>query len=313
MASPKAKPARPAKPAAAEAAKPRKPGKAKPTAAAAGEGAAKAKAPRRAARPRPAAPPPPPPLPDPSGDAPLHELSRDGLSVLLYVALLPDETRALVKELGLSVPGFRTDALSDVERCDVLADEIRAAPATRARVLDVLRKEFGGMPLPVTPLEPRDADDLLAVGSSDHGLPLALWRVLADPAPAVRERALPVLEQLAKEYYGPAPEGAAPRGTEAKAPSPEQEAAAAAARVQALEKSLERAEQQVESVRRKGEEQREKLQEWLKEARARAAQAVDDAARAREAAEAAGRARERAEAALAAAQATDAAAEASRH
>ncbi|ABC81476.1 type II toxin-antitoxin system RelE family toxin [Anaeromyxobacter dehalogenans] len=313
MADPKAKAAKPAKPAAAGAAKPRKTGKPTPAAkaAAAGAGAAKAKPPRRTARPR-APAPSRPPLPEPSGDAPLHELSRDGLSVLLYVALLPDETRALVKELGLSVPGFRTDALSDVERCDVLADEVRAAPATRARVLDVLRKEFGGMPLPETPLGPRDADDLLAVGSSDHGLALALWRVLADPAPAVRERALPLLEQLAKEYYGPAPEGAGPRGAEAKAPSPEQEAAAAAARVQALEKSLERAEQQVESVRRKGEEQREKLQEWLKEARARAAQAVDEAARARESADAAGRARERAEAALAAAQATDAAAEAAR-
>ncbi|ACG73373.1 conserved hypothetical protein [Anaeromyxobacter sp. K] len=312
MAAPTAKPA---KATAAKAGKPRKPGKARPSAKAAapaaGAAKAKAKAPRRAPRP-PAAAPPPLPLPDPSGDAPLHELSRDGLSVLLYVALLPDETRALVKDLGLTVPGFRTDALSDVERCDVLADEIRAAPATRARALDVLRKEFGGMPLPETHLEPRDADDLLAVGSSDHGLPLALWRVLADPVPAVRARALPVLEQLAKEYYGPAPEGAAPRGPGPKAPSPEQEAAAAAARVQALEKALERAEQQVESVRRKGEEQREKLQEWLKEARARAAQAVDEAARAREAADAAARARERAEAALSAAQATDAAAEAAR-
>ena len=35
-------------------------------------------------------------LPDPEGDAPLHELSRDALSVLLYVALLPEETRAIV-------------------------------------------------------------------------------------------------------------------------------------------------------------------------------------------------------------------------
>jgi hypothetical protein len=38
---------------------------------------------RRAAEARPA-------LPDPSGDAPLHELSRDALSVLLYVVLLPE-------------------------------------------------------------------------------------------------------------------------------------------------------------------------------------------------------------------------------
>jgi mRNA-degrading endonuclease RelE of RelBE toxin-antitoxin system len=82
--------------------------------------------------------------------------------------------------------------------------------------------------------------------------------------------------------------------------------------VEELEKELARAEERAGSARKKAEEQREKLQEWLREARARAAQAVDEAARAREAAEASGRARERAEAALLAAQATDAAAEAQR-
>ncbi|BDG06574.1 hypothetical protein [Anaeromyxobacter oryzae] len=250
-----------------------------------------------------------PALPDPSGDAPLHELSRDALSVLLYVALLPDETRAIVKELGVSVPGFRTEALSDVERCDVLADEIRAAPTTRARVLDPLRRAFGRPPLVAVPADGVVADDLLAVGSSDHGLTLALWRVLADPDPAVRARAAPVLEQLVKEYYGPAPAPAGGRGAPSPAPA---DGAAAEARVIELEKELARAEERIASARKKAEEQREKLQEWLKEARARAAQAVDEAARAREAAEAAARARDRAEAALAAAQATDAAAEAQR-
>jgi hypothetical protein len=250
------------------------------------------------------------PLPDPSGAAPLEELPRDALSVLLYVALLPEESRALVKELGLSVPGFRTDALSDVERCDLLADEIRAAPATRERVLAMLRKAFGRPPLVALGLDGAAADDLLAVGGSDHGLPLALWRVLADPDPRVRGRALPALEQLAQELYGPAPAGDAE--VEPGGPEDGRQAAAAAGRIQALEKELARAEERAASARRKAEEQRDKLQEWLKEARARAAQAVDEAARAREAAESAVRARERAEAALAAAQATDAAAEAQR-
>ena len=245
-------------------------------------------------------------LPDPGGDAPLEELSRDALSVLLYAGLLPEETRALVKELGLSVPGFRTEALGDVERCDVLADEIRAAPATRARVLDALRKAFGGLPLPALPLDPEAADDLLAVGSSDHGLTLALWRVLADPEPAVRGRAVPVLEQLARDWYGPRDGeggGEEPAARPGPAPGP------ADGRVKELEAALARAEERAEGARRKADEQREKLQEWLREARARAAQAVDEAARAREAAEGSQRARERAEAALAAAQATDAAAE----
>jgi mRNA-degrading endonuclease RelE of RelBE toxin-antitoxin system len=252
-------------------------------------------------------------LPDPKGDAPLQELSRDALSVLLYVALLPEEARAIVKELGLSVPGFRTEALSDVETCDVLADEIRAAPAARAHVIDRLRAAFGGMPLPDVPLDPPGADDLLAVGSSEHGLTFALWRVLADPDPAVRARAKPSLDRLVKDYYGPAPGGAKPRA------KPED----AAERVRGLEERLAQREKELEkeradaearlaSARKKGEEQREKLQAWLKEARAREARAVEEAARAREAADAAEQARGRAEARLAEAQATDAAAEAQR-
>jgi len=261
----------------------------------------------------PARAPPPAALPDPAGDAPLEELSRDALSVLLYVALLPEETRAIVQDLALSVPGFRTEALGDAELCDVLADEIRAVPATRTRVVERLRAAFGGMPLPDVPLPAAGADDLLAVGSSDHGLTFALWRVLADPDPAVRARATPTLERLVKDHYGPAPGGAKPR--ERKADPAERIAAlegTLADRERALEKEREEGRARLESARRKGEEQREKLQGWLKEARAREAQAVEEAARAREAAEAAQRGRERAEAALAQVQATDAAAEAQR-
>lgn len=275
----------------------------------------KERKPRRKAGPAPA----PRALPDPAGDAPLEELSRDSLSVLLYVALLPEETRAIVRALGVTVPGFRTEGLNEVELCDAVADEIRARPAARVHVVDALRKAFRGLPLPDVPLDEPGADDLLAVGRSDHGLTFALWRILADPDPAVRARAVPVLEQLAKDYYGPAPAGA----RKARKDDPaeriaELEAALADQRklVQQRAEELKRAKDdaaaRAESARRKGEEQREKLQAWLKEARAREAQAVDEAARARDAAAEAQRARERAEAALAAAQATDAAAEAQR-
>jgi len=260
---------------------------------------------RRRAAPRERAPA----LPDPGGDAPLGELSRDALSVFLYAALLPEETRALVKELGLSVPGFRTEGLSDVERSDVLADEIRARPATRTHVLDALRKAFGAPPLTLTPLDARAADDLLTTGASDHGVTLALWRVLADPAADVRARAGPLLDELVKEYYGPLPDA---EGRGAAKAQPREEGPDLAARIAVLEKELAEARARIESGRKKAEEQRDKLQEWLKEARARAAQAVDEAARAREAMEAAQRARERAEHDLAAARATDAAAEAQR-
>jgi mRNA-degrading endonuclease RelE of RelBE toxin-antitoxin system len=240
--------------------------------------------------------------------------------VLLYVALLPDEARAIVKALHVSVPGFRTEALNDVELCDAIADEVRANPEARSHVLDALRAAFGGMPIPDVALDPPGADDLLAIGSSEHGLTFALWRVLADPDPAVRQRAVPVLDRLAKDHYGPAPEGkkARPRKDD-----PAQRIAELEAELQRKAEQLERgrielqrakdeATERAESARRKGEEQREKLQSWLKDARAREAHAVEEAARARESAGTAERARERAEAALAAAQATDAAAEAQR-
>jgi hypothetical protein len=252
-------------------------------------------------------------LPDPGGDAPLEELSRDALSVLLFVALLPEEARAIVKELGVSVPGFRTGALSDVELCDVLADEIRASPPARAPVLERLRAAFGGIPLPDVPLDPAGADDLLAVGSSDHGLTFALWRVLADPDPAVRARAAPVLDRLVKDHYGPVPKGGR---REEQEEDPAARVAALEAKLAEREKAFERERQEaqarLESSRRKGEEQREKLQAWLKDARAREAHAVEEAARAREAAATSATARERAEQDLAQVRATDAAAEAQR-
>jgi hypothetical protein len=252
------------------------------------------------------------PLPDPRGDAPLHELDRDPLSVFLFVALMPDETRALVKELGLQVPGFRSDALTDVQRCDVLADEIRARPEIGGRVLDCLRKAFGQLAFFSAALDGQAAADLLAMGWGDNGLALSLWRVLADPDPAIRAQAGPVLHDLVKEFYGPPSPGVPREHAEAPADRGARDGEAAIARVRELEKELARANERTEGVRKKGEEQREKLQEWLKEARARAAQAVDEAARVREAAQAAVAARERAEAALAEAQATDAAAEAQR-
>lgn len=290
--------------------------KAKPPAKQPAPKARKLAARKTPVRPAEVAPPPPPPLPDPAGDAPLHELSRDHLSVLLFVALLPEETKALVRELGLQIPGFRQDSLSDVERCDALADEIRAVPETRARVLALLRKAFGRPPQVALAFDEVAADDLLAVGSSENQLVLSLWRVLADPAPPVRARARPLLDRLVKEQYGPVPKGEGP-AREGEDPAAEDEAewraleqklAAAETRARSLAADLERAEQRLAGAQKKFDEQKDKLQEWLKEARARAAAAVDEAARAREAGDAAARAREKAEVDLAAAKGTDEAA-----
>jgi len=252
-----------------------------------------------------------PPAP-PAGDAPLHELSRDALSAFLYAALLPEETVALVKSLRLSSPGFRTEALSDVERCDLLADELRAAPASRFPVLEALRAGLKEPAFARSPLDPVAADELLEVAGSDHGLAIALWRLLSDEKPEVRARGAAALEQLAAEWYGPAPGGEAAPGREGPAASAGVEAsveAGLAGKLKATEEKRLRAEARAEEARRKADEARDKLQGQVKEARAEAARAVDEAARARELAEQAVLARGRAEAELAQARATDQAAE----
>jgi hypothetical protein len=220
-------------------------------------------------------------------DAPLGSLTRDQLSVFLYVSLTPEETRALVKERGLSVPGFRTASLGDVERCDVIADDVRADPAAAKGVLAVLEKAFERPPLAATALGPDEADDLLDVGGGDAALALTLWRVLSDRDPEVRARALPLLDDLARHYFGPVEGGG--RGAEATTPAegdPARDAEALAAQLARAERQLAEAqavgEQRAEEARRKAEEQRERLQATLREARAAESLAQGELARARE-------------------------------
>jgi mRNA-degrading endonuclease RelE of RelBE toxin-antitoxin system len=220
-------------------------------------------------------------------DAPLDELTRDQLSVFLYVALLPEETRAIVKELGLGVPGFRTEALGDVERCDVIADEIRDRPQSARSVLASLARAFESPPLAGLDLGGEGAADLLAVGGGDAALALSLWRVLSDRSPEVREQARPLLDELAAHYFGP-PEGAG-RGGARDAPTEEDPSdradrldAALARAEKRLREAEQRGEARAEDVRKRGEEQKEKLQGALREARARESQALEESARARD-------------------------------
>ena len=255
-------------------------------------------------------------LPDPGYDAPLHELDRDELSIFLYLALLPDETAQLVKQLGLSQPGFRQEALGEVQRCDLLADELRAVPERRAQVIEALRQGLERPVLATAPLSPPLALDLVDACMGEDALALALWRVLADPDPAVRAEARPFLVRLAAHHYGPAPQDGSPVARGALAEDPAQalarEREELARKLEEARRKLEQAEARAESARKKGEEAREKLQAWLKDARAREAHAVEEAARAREAAEAAQRERERLEQELAAARREDLAVEAQR-
>jgi hypothetical protein len=252
--------------------------------------------------------PPPPAV----GDAPLHELSRDALSAFLYAALLPEETLALVKSMGLSAPGFRTEGLSEVELCDLLADELRAAPASGAPVLEALRQGLKEPAFARSQIDAVAADELLEVAASDHGLAIALWRLVADPQPEVRARGAAALEQLALDWYGPGPAGTGTGGRGRTGAPAEELGADLAGRLKAAEEKLARAELRAEEARRKAVEARDKLQAQVKEARAEAARAVEDAARGREQAEQARQAKGRAEAELAQARSTDEAAEVQR-
>jgi hypothetical protein len=244
-----------------------------------------------------------------AGDAPLQELSRDALSAFIYVALLPEETLALVKALRLSAPGFRTGGLSEVELCDLLADEVRAVPASRSLLLEAIRKELKEPAFASSPLDAVAADELLEVAGSEHGLAIALWRLVADPQPEVRARGAAALEQLATEWYGPAPAGEGPAAPGRREDAAGDPAVELAGRLQAVESRLARSEARAEEARRKADEARDKLQAQVKEARAEAARAVSEAARAREQLEQARVGKTRAEAELVQSRATDQAAE----
>jgi len=256
-----------------------------------------------------------PPLPPESGEAPLHQLGRDQLSVFLYLALLPEETATLVREWGLSQPGFRPQGLGEIQRCDLIADAIRTAPDRREPVLALLRKAFGPLPLAAWRIDGRGAEELGGLVQSDAALALLLWRLLADPAAEVQEVVRPWLDELAKRHYGP-PEGgevepAAPTRGAAEG-GHEEQLRRLAAELDRERKAVAEERARAEAARRKEEEAREKLQAQLREARAREAQAAGEAARAREAAEAARRELARAEAAAAALRAEDAHGEAQR-
>jgi mRNA-degrading endonuclease RelE of RelBE toxin-antitoxin system len=254
--------------------------------------------------------------------APLHELDRDSLSVFLYLALLPEETKAIVKELGLSVPGFRAAALGDVERCDVIADEIRARPDAAAPVLGALRTAFEAPPLSGQALDAESAGELIRLAGHEAALALAAWRVLSDRSAAVRAAAVPILEELARHYYGPGeggPGGRSERERGAKGADDED----AAVRAGRLEQELVRARDRLreaeaaagaraEEQRRRAEEQREKLQAALRDARARESQLAGEAARAREEVEGARRELAGSRAELEALRSTDAVSDAQR-
>lgn len=148
-------------------------------------------------------------LPPKDGDAPLSELGRDELSVFFYLAFTDEELTALLNELRVSVPGYRLEKLSGVQKADTLADEVRANSRGRAPVIAMLRKVYEFPALDVVSLSPQVSEEIGLLAVEDDATVRMLWRLVADPQPEVRKTAWPVLQALARTYYGT---GAAPKG-----------------------------------------------------------------------------------------------------
>ncbi len=184
-------------------------------------------------------------LPPEDGDAPLHEVGRDALSVFLYLAFTDKELGELFSALRLSIPGFRIDKLSGVQKADHLADEIRERPEARDTVIELLRKIYEFPVLDNVTLTPEVASQLAQASELEDFRVLMLWRLLADPQPEIRKTAHPSLELLAKAYYGG---GAAP--APANAPKKVDEPREGAD----LEKELARAKDVAEKARARADE-----------------------------------------------------------
>ncbi|MCC6333376.1 MAG: hypothetical protein IT380_05240 [Myxococcales bacterium] len=206
-------------------------------------------------------------LPPKGGDAPLSALGRDELSVFLYLAFTDAELTALFRELKLSVPGYRLEKLSGVQKADTLADEIRARPDARAPVIALLAKIYEFPALDIVSLSAPVADEIGLLAVEEDATVRILWRLLADPQQEVRQTATPILQSLARTYYGagpaqkgppavdasarlaPPPQDAAPRDESAELKAAKKEAREA---VQAMEKAQAKAEslaQQLKDLR----------------------------------------------------------------
>jgi len=211
-------------------------------------------------------------LPPKDGDAPLFELGRDELSVFFYLAFTDEELTAIFRELKLSVPGYRLEKLSGVQKADTLADEIRARPDARAPALELLRKIYEFPALDNVSLSAPVAEEIGLLAVEEDATVRTLWRLLADPQPEVRRTATPILQSLAKTYYGtgPAPKGPAPVDSAARfVPPPPAEPHDESAELKAAKKEAREAVQAAEKAQAKAES----LAQQLKDVRAELAEA----------------------------------------
>lgn len=212
-------------------------------------------------------------LPPQDGDAPLSELGRDELSVFFYLAFTDEELTALMRELKLSVPGYRLEKLSGVQKADTVADEIRARPDARAPAIALLRKIYEFPALDIVSLSAPVAEEIGLLAVEDDATVRMLWRLVSDPQADVRKTAAPILQSLARTYYGtgPAPKGPAPVDASARLAPPPQEPAPRdeSQELKAAKKEARDAVQAAEKAQAKAET----LAQQLKDARTELAEA----------------------------------------
>ncbi|MEW5739529.1 MAG: hypothetical protein AB1938_11420 [Myxococcota bacterium] len=211
-------------------------------------------------------------LPPRGGDAPLSELGRDELSVFLYLAFTDEELTAIFRELKLSVPGYRLEKLSGVQKADTLADEIRARPDARAPVIAWLTKIYEFPALDIVSLSAPVAEEIGLLAVEEDATVRMLWRLVADPQPDVRKTATPVLQSLARTYYGTGPVQKGPAAVDASArlapPPPPEPPRDESAELKAAKKEAREALQAMEKAQAKAES----LAQQLKDVRAELAE-----------------------------------------
>ncbi|MBX5483048.1 MAG: hypothetical protein IRZ16_14580 [Myxococcaceae bacterium] len=205
-------------------------------------------------------------LPPRDGDAPLHELTLDQLSVFLYIAFTGEELLELLRGIGAALKGgYRLESLQDAERADVLAGELRDYPKLRKKVIEKLAEIYEFPALDGVVLPPAVAEEIALLAVQHDATVRMIWRLLADPSPEVRKTSALALDALVADYYGPPPGQKDVAGKPAPAP------AAAPAPKPAEDPDLKELKKEARRAGAMAERARERatnLKEQLREARA---------------------------------------------
>ncbi len=209
----------------------------------------------------------------------LHELDRDQRSILVYLALPRERAIALLKRLNLTMTGYRPEGLGDIERSDLIADELASYPEHQKTILQALERELGTLPDTEASLGPA-AIHLAPFFAQEAGAAKAIARMLLDTDRDVRQAGIDLLDALADFYLGEPPEEGEPPAEALPSPG-----APGPDPTEPLRRELSRARERAEAAERERTATADQLQEARREA-AETQVALGEIRRARAAAEA---------------------------